>query len=208
MHTNRPVGISIMKEHMKNTKEHILLASLRLFLEKSFSEVSMNEIIQQSGLSKGAFYHYFDSKDALFRATAEFFFENLVNIEYDKFPANSLRAFCEAYLESMRKLLDIKLPAVKSSAVSGFKLAIETTQKYPEFFNDKRQEQHYYWQAAVTQARLGGEIKTSLPNDAIAALFVNLTNGLILSKAIEQCNEKYFITKLEETIFNLYDLLT
>lgn len=180
---------------------------MNLFLQKSFNEVSLNEIIQQSGLSKGAFYHYFDSKDALFRATAEYFFANLVQIEYDKFPTDSLKAFCNAYMESMDKLLNIKLPFNLKSDASGFKLAIETSQKYPEFFEQRRVVEFSYWQKAVTAALASGEIGTRLPAPAVTSLFINVCNGLILIKATARHDKTAFIEKLRATLSDLYDLL-
>ena len=51
---------------MKDTKEHILMIAGQLFLQKSFKEVTMQEIVKETGLSKGAFYHYFTGKDELF----------------------------------------------------------------------------------------------------------------------------------------------
>ena len=65
---------------MRDTKSHILTVSLKLFLEKGFSDVSMNELVAASGLSKGAFYHYFKSKDSLYEETLNtYFFSYLEN---------------------------------------------------------------------------------------------------------------------------------
>ncbi len=48
-----------------NTKDFILKKAFQLFLEKGFSEVSVNDIIGAAGVTKGGFYHYFKSKDML-----------------------------------------------------------------------------------------------------------------------------------------------
>jgi len=52
---------------MNEAKEHILRTSLLLFLQKSYKEVTMREIVEKTALSKGAFYHYFSSKEQLFK---------------------------------------------------------------------------------------------------------------------------------------------
>jgi len=44
---------------MTTTKEHILFTALKLILKKGYGNVTMNELVEASGLSKGAFYHYF-----------------------------------------------------------------------------------------------------------------------------------------------------
>lgn len=46
-------------------KEAILNGAERLFLERGFDETSVQDILDLLSLSKGGFYHYFDSKDAL-----------------------------------------------------------------------------------------------------------------------------------------------
>ncbi len=48
-----------------NTKNRILEISKRLFLEKGFDNVTIDEIAGELGMSKGALYHHFKSKDAI-----------------------------------------------------------------------------------------------------------------------------------------------
>lgn len=47
------------------TRNSILKTAFFLFLEKGFSEVSVNDIIGAAHIAKGGFYYYFKSKDAL-----------------------------------------------------------------------------------------------------------------------------------------------
>lgn len=49
----------------------ILETALELFLEKGYSVVSIRELIEQLGISKGGFYHHYPSKEALFLAVVE-----------------------------------------------------------------------------------------------------------------------------------------
>lgn len=56
-----------------DTKHKIVRVSFELFLEKGFSEVSTNDIIQKAGITKGGFYHYFKSKDNLIAEVIEVF---------------------------------------------------------------------------------------------------------------------------------------
>ena len=39
--------------------------AFKLFLKKGFADVSLNEIIKESGITTGGFYYHFDSKDTL-----------------------------------------------------------------------------------------------------------------------------------------------
>ncbi|WP_121612379.1 TetR/AcrR family transcriptional regulator [Mesobacillus foraminis] len=47
------------------TKKKIFEASLSLFIEKGYENVSIEQIVASLGLTKGAFYHHFVSKDAI-----------------------------------------------------------------------------------------------------------------------------------------------
>ncbi|GHO46915.1 TetR/AcrR family transcriptional regulator [Ktedonospora formicarum] len=49
-------------------RKAILDAALALFLEKGFSETTMEDIRQHSGASTGSIYHHFKNKDMLARA--------------------------------------------------------------------------------------------------------------------------------------------
>lgn len=45
-----------------DTRKLLLDVSTRLFNEKSFDDVTINEICREAGVTKGAFYHHFSSK--------------------------------------------------------------------------------------------------------------------------------------------------
>ncbi|MBI6875638.1 TetR/AcrR family transcriptional regulator [Clostridium aciditolerans] len=48
-----------------DTKDRILRTALKLFIERGFVEVSVNDLIKEVGIAKGGFYHHFKSKDEL-----------------------------------------------------------------------------------------------------------------------------------------------
>ncbi|MFN6991606.1 MAG: TetR/AcrR family transcriptional regulator, partial [Fervidobacterium sp.] len=54
------------KARENKTKEKILQASKKLFSEKGFEGVSMEDIAQASGVRKSLIYYYFPSKEVLF----------------------------------------------------------------------------------------------------------------------------------------------
>ncbi|SFQ15733.1 transcriptional regulator, TetR family [Lachnospiraceae bacterium XBB1006] len=62
-----------MKE--KTVKSKIVSTAWRLFYEKGYSETTVDEIIEQSGTSKGSFYYYFRTKDELLNSLSEVFDE-------------------------------------------------------------------------------------------------------------------------------------
>jgi len=52
----------------KETVEMILSASMKLFNEKGFDKTSMQEIVDESGVSKGSIFHHFNSKEEILTA--------------------------------------------------------------------------------------------------------------------------------------------
>jgi AcrR family transcriptional regulator len=62
-------------EGKAKTRDKILDAAEALYMRKSFSETSLNDIVAESGLSKGALYNHFDSKEKLIVAVYDRFIE-------------------------------------------------------------------------------------------------------------------------------------
>ena len=53
-------------KHPEETVQRILTTASKLFLEKGYEKTSLQDIIRETGLSKGAIYHHFSSKEAIF----------------------------------------------------------------------------------------------------------------------------------------------
>ncbi|WP_102261624.1 TetR/AcrR family transcriptional regulator [Mesobacillus jeotgali] len=60
---------------MKEKEKAIIEAAIKLYATKGFASTSIQEIVSESGISKGAFYLYFKSKDALLIAILEYYFD-------------------------------------------------------------------------------------------------------------------------------------
>jgi AcrR family transcriptional regulator len=56
-----------------DTRTNILKTALLLFLEKGYKDVSYQDLVKKTGLSKGAMYHYFASKEDLLNAVFDLF---------------------------------------------------------------------------------------------------------------------------------------
>ncbi len=63
------------KKSLKNTKGKIIVAAWKLFYEQGYDDTTIEEIIDESGTSKGSFYHYFTGKDALLSSLSYMFDE-------------------------------------------------------------------------------------------------------------------------------------
>lgn len=61
----------IMEDKTSATLESIQQAAMQEFLEKGFQGASLRQIVMNAGVTTGAFYGYFSSKEALFNALVE-----------------------------------------------------------------------------------------------------------------------------------------
>ncbi len=73
-------------EDLNKTKQAIMNIALSLFCKQGFNETSVEAIVKKAKVSKGAYYHYFQSKDAILEEIViEFIdqsavaFENIAN---------------------------------------------------------------------------------------------------------------------------------
>ncbi|MFJ1298559.1 TetR/AcrR family transcriptional regulator [Pseudomonadota bacterium AL_CKDN230030165-1A_HGKHYDSX7] len=82
-------------------RERVVDASSRLFRERGFADVGLNELMQAAGLTRGGFYGQFESKQDLVRlALGQAMAQNLAKwgtLAGGDSPAR-LRAFIEGYL--------------------------------------------------------------------------------------------------------------
>jgi len=55
----------------EKTKSDILTTARRLFVGKGFEDVNIADIVSELGVTRGAFYHYFESREALIYAVID-----------------------------------------------------------------------------------------------------------------------------------------
>ena len=90
----------------EKTKQEILNAAFRLFREKGWDNVNIEDIVKEVGVTRGAFYHYFKSREDLIIAVVDKMF-------YDNNPFEI--ASKEAGLNALEKLrLALKLDFAKN----------------------------------------------------------------------------------------------
>ena len=92
------------KKNTRNTKSKIVSAAWKLFYDNGYENTTIEDIIFESGTSKGSFYHYFESKDALLGSLAHLFDEKYEELESEVNPEmNSI----EILLFLNRKLFEM-----------------------------------------------------------------------------------------------------
>ncbi|MFZ5879808.1 MAG: TetR/AcrR family transcriptional regulator [Chloroflexota bacterium] len=57
-----------MQQRSEETRTQLMNSAIKLFSTQGFKSASVDDICKDAGVSKGAFYHHFESKQALFLA--------------------------------------------------------------------------------------------------------------------------------------------
>jgi AcrR family transcriptional regulator len=89
------------------TRSRLVATAARLFADKGYEATSIEDLLRELGMSRGALYHHFDSKEAVFEAVlhqveAEVAEATVAASRGARDPAAALRAGCEAFLDLAR----------------------------------------------------------------------------------------------------------
>jgi AcrR family transcriptional regulator len=190
---------------MKNTREHILNVTFKLFLQKSFKEVTLKEIVEETGLSKGAFYHYFTSKEQLFLELVNDVFFSILNVPYERFSKESLYHFYIDYINYYVENLKHQDEGRDGSAPSFnyISLVFDAIKLFPDFqerLQESRKVQLNSWKEIIHAARNNGEIESPMSDEQIANMFINSSGGVEIFSIFKGSSED-----IGKTLLNLWD---
>jgi TetR/AcrR family transcriptional regulator, transcriptional repressor for nem operon len=193
---------------MINTREHILNVSFNLFLQKSFKEVTLKEIVEKTGMSKGAFYHYFNSKEQLFLEIIHNAISSLIDI-YEKLDRESLYQFYHDYIRIIKNTSEI-FPQNNGNKTGTdlniYFLFFDGIKLFPNFqekLNNSMQAELDAWKEIIQIARNKGEIKSSLSDEQIAKLFIFSADGVGMQNMITKNKSE----DLKDDLLELWDAL-
>lgn len=166
-------------EQAKKTKQDILEKSLPLFLEKGFKAVTMNDILKATGLSKGGFYHHFQSKEAMFSELVDTLLVSIVQVPYEDFNKDSLYNF---YFDYIKHVSGNDLNSSFSVDNMNFtRMIYDAIKLIPDFenrLNAIRQAEESSWNEVVKHAKENGEISSKISDEMITRLFISSSKGL------------------------------
>ncbi|MDR1619209.1 MAG: TetR/AcrR family transcriptional regulator; helix-turn-helix transcriptional regulator [Clostridiales bacterium] len=154
------------------SKKGILDAAMRLVLHKSFEAMSIRDICKEAGLSIGAFYHHFPSKDALMNE-AFLHFDNTLDEDtaakkYDKLPP----------VDAIRTVL---VDQTAFTANMGYTVI---TQYYRALLQNQNRSavspRRAYYQSVrrhVRRAQRAGDFTNALETEEIAEMLIKYVRG-------------------------------
>lgn len=131
---------------MKQNRKEILKTIFKLFLTRHYEDVSYDDMIKATNISKGGLYHYAPNKIELFRLVVDTFFLDLIKVEDDIMIKTSgsdkfaLHDFLMSYASFMHKrfcrIQDfLQLPVDETARA--FSFFILNSQRYHPSFYEK-----------------------------------------------------------------------
>jgi AcrR family transcriptional regulator len=170
----------ISESRRESRREQILEAALACFSENGFHQTGMADIVQRSGMSHGAVYVYFSSKDDIIEALADdrHQSEAILNsvVHQAKDPIEGLRALFRTYAGS---LIDPAGNARRRVSVNGWAEALRSEQVHARVVEGIYVPRSMIAEL-VRQAQCMKLISGDLSADAIARSFVALFQGFVL----------------------------
>lgn len=195
-----------------NTREHILRIAFKLFLSRSFKAVTLSELEKETGLTKGAFYHYFKKKEELYIEVIDrFYLSNKAphNDEIEK--QGSLLSYINLQLthfdfvsSRLKEITGVDCP--DPSAVS---LIIEAKEYYPGFKEKLREIDNDIftkWERVIARARENKEIEGVIEPDILAENFITVGFS-IFRYILSSRSSEYAISMIKLQYMQLYKLI-
>ena len=168
---------------VNTTKEHILNVCTALFLEKGFKEVTMKEIVEKTGMSKGAIYHYFNSKEQLFLEVINITITSAFDNHLSKTNTESLHQFYHEFVSQITESTFLKNETGNKISLNYFSLIFDALKIFPSFQSkmyEYQQIQLNFWTNIISSARADGEINSSMNDEQIAEMFIHSSDGAVM----------------------------
>ena len=89
------------------TRQNIIRTALRVFLAEGYAGASLKEVAREAGVTKGAIYHYFESKEELFAEAVSFLTQGMREWSAERFGSlGTAKEALAAILGSARPMAD------------------------------------------------------------------------------------------------------
>lgn len=163
------------KKNPRNTRRKIVAAAWKLFYDHGYDDTTVEEIIAESGTSKGSFYHYFSGKDALLSSLSSLFddkYEELMEVldpDQNRF---------ETLLWLNAELFHLIENSVSVELMSRM-YATQLTTTGDKHLMDQDRVYYRLLRRIVTEGRSRGELNDSLSASEISRIYAMCERALI-----------------------------
>ncbi|MCB8818038.1 TetR/AcrR family transcriptional regulator [Desulfosporosinus shakirovi] len=195
---------------MNDTREHILKVAFNLFLLKSYKEVTMAELVEKTGMSKGAFYHYFKSKEQLFLEALKNCMSSITP-DFSIFDKNSLYEFYHQYVVYQNRILNsLQLygdDLDRGLTVDYYSLVFDALKVFPslrEKLLEHEQDELKAWKGIISTARKNGEIRPFMNDEQIAKVFIYTNDGIAIRIGLMK-DRSEDVSDISDNLLELWD---
>jgi AcrR family transcriptional regulator len=160
------------------TRARLIDAAKAVFEDTGFLEARISDIAERAGLSHGSFYHYFESKEQIFREVATAQEAQLTAPSEHKDPGAANRTELERITEANRRYLQRYRDNGKIMGV------IEEVSRFDSFVNEARlkRQRHFAERAENTIRRLQ---ESGLADPSIDPAFASFALGSMVGRFAE-----------------------
>lgn len=116
------------------TKEIIIEIAFKLFLDKGYKNTSMSDLVRETKLSKGAFYHHFKNKETLYKEVIDtYFLAYYAQIDWESTKHLNVSEI-EAMIKEFYSSFVPEIMAITQKGMSRyFIMFFEAYESYPKF---------------------------------------------------------------------------
>ncbi|MDU4736148.1 MAG: TetR/AcrR family transcriptional regulator [Thomasclavelia ramosa] len=154
-------------KHPEVTVNNILEVSQRLFLERGYDNTKIQDIADELGMTKGAIYHHFESKEEIMNKLGEtmFIHNNLFEIVKKRNDLNGL--------EKMKLVIKLNQSNEQMVELTNQALPLlENPQILAKMFESNYQNLLPYWLELIKEGQKDGSIKADHPKELAELLIL------------------------------------
>ncbi len=176
----------VTKAHLETRRQQVLDAAFACFARQGFHQTSIHDICQEAGLSPGAVYRYFSSKEQIIEACCEVCEQaNLNVIDAAARTDDTLQILDELAQGAFGELEDSDVYPALCLNIQWWSEALRNAQ----LRDSLRSSGIDLWKGALAQiisrAQEKREINPTLDPDAVARVLLSAWQGLVLQKALD-----------------------
>jgi AcrR family transcriptional regulator len=178
-----------MQRRSQETRTQIIKAALELFAQEGYEAASVSDISKAAGVSKGAFYHHFPSKQILFQQAME---EWLDSLDRQMLTVRETKVTVPEALTQMTQMM----PDVYKTAMGGLPIFLEFlshSYRDPEVLQamalpHKRYQEFF---ASMIQDGIDEGSLRDVDPEVVSKVVVALAVGLLLEGLVNSNGEEW-----------------
>ena len=182
-----------MPKKNRNTKGKIVSAAWRLFYRQGYDDTTIDEIIEESGTSRGSFYHYFEGKDALLSSLSYLFDERYRELEDE---LEAINGSFEKLMFLNRELFDYIENNVSLDLLARL-YSSQLITKGEKHLLDHNRVYYKLLRRIVSDGQAKGELTGSVTANEIVKTYALCERALLYDWCI--CNGEYSLKSYAET---------